>query len=99
MADHEHQVTRSVTYLTDAGDWGADPMVDPLIAFYWARLDEEQPSPDVAAKKAVLDDYAHHCADTENPAREMICAVARAVVQRLATVYSGHPDYRTEWRP
>lgn len=51
------------------------------------------------AKKAILDDYARHCVDTANPAREMICAVTRGVIQRLATVYADCPGYNPEWRP
>jgi len=62
-------------------------------------LDEEPDSSDIAAKKAVLDDYARHYADTANPAHEMICTVTRGVIQRLATVYADHPGYNTEWRP
>jgi hypothetical protein len=82
--------------------------VDPLIAFYWARLDERQARADVLhgeeladvrAKKAILDDYARYCADLDNPAREMICQVSRDVIKRLATVYDGHPDYTEDFRP
>jgi hypothetical protein len=76
-----------------------EPTVDPLIAFYSARLDEAPGSPDVAAKKAVLDDYARHCADVDNPARELICQATRDVIKHLATVYDQHPDYREDFRP
>lgn len=191
MAD-EHEVTRDVAYFDDEGT-EVPGMVDPLIVFYWARLDEEQgevdpylrdpfegasdderherhahrayeykttegqrkgwpyvddppegdgwelnttsrdpdaferfeyteerywrrlrpggpdewkPSPryvrqaaDVAAKKAILDDYERRCRDTTNPARQMECTLIRGVIRQLATVYDGHPDYRPEWRP
>jgi hypothetical protein len=99
MADHEHHVTRSVAYLTDSGELVANPLYDPLVALYWSRLDEEPDSADIAAKKAILDDYTRHCADTANPAREMICTVTRGVIQRLATVYADRPGYNPEWRP
>lgn len=127
MADNEHQhvPTREVVGLAP---------VDPLIAFYWARLDDEErelretaaagardnawmrdvedlkdeaptgePSKrgmdDLAAKRAILDDYAGYCADVDNPGRELICQVARDVIKRLATVHAGHPDYDPAWRP
>jgi hypothetical protein len=98
----EHVPTREVV--------GAPP-VDPLIGFYWARLDEReralrkrvfdvsQELADVAAKKAILDDYARYCADLDNPARELICQVTRDVIKRLATVYAEHPDYSADFRP
>ena len=76
-----------------------DPIADPLIAFYRARLDEEAASRDVAAKRAILDDYTRHCADLDNPARELICQTARDVIKHLATVYDQHPDYREDFRP
>jgi hypothetical protein len=113
-----------------------EPVSDPLIAFFWARLDETQEDllaakadayggasgaalrvvesgesrqavvrrleaiqRDVAAKKAVLDDYARRCADLDNPAREMECQLIRDVIKRLATVYAGHPDYTEDFRP
>lgn len=76
-----------------------EPTVDPLIVFYRARLDEQPSSPDVAAKKAVLDDYARRCADLDNPAREMECQLIRDVIKRLCTVYAGHPDYTEDFRP
>jgi hypothetical protein len=96
MADDEHQVTRTVTYFDGEGQELPGP-VDPLISFFWARLDEEPDSADVRAKRAILDDYARQCADTSNPAREVICGVSRTVIRRLVTVYAGHPDYRAEW--
>jgi uncharacterized protein DUF6221 len=128
MADQDfHLPTRGIVELDDAGNprsgptsYGAvDPVVDPLLAFYWARLDEHErlvreaadeqaglqdlPGPrfldDLAAKKAILDDYARYCADLDNPAREMICQVTRDVIKRLATVYADHPDYDPAWRP
>jgi hypothetical protein len=85
-----------------------EPTVDPLIAFYWARLDERQARADilrgedladVRAKKAILDDYARYCADLDNPARELICQTSRDVIKRLAAVYDQHPDYREDFRP
>jgi hypothetical protein len=92
MADQDfHVSTREV--------FDVEPIVDPLIAFYRARLDEEPNSSDVAAKKAVLDDYARHCADLDNPARELICQVTRDVIKHLAAVYDQHPDYRQDFRP
>lgn len=136
MAD-EHEVTRDVAYL--------EPIADPLIVFFWARLDEVEriagsakrgpwqadgssviaghPTDevvdfawddsaehialhdpravldDVAAKKAILDDYERRCRDTANPAREMECQLIRDVIKHLATVYAGHPDYREDFRP
>jgi hypothetical protein len=101
MAD-EHVPTREVV--------GEAP-VDPLIGFYRARLDEREQAlrkrvfdvsrelADVAAKKAILDDYARHCADLDNPARELICQVTRDVIKRLAAVHDAHPDYDEAWRP
>lgn len=127
MADQDfHAPKREIVELDDAGNLQPGPanygtasaVIDPLLAFYWARLDEHEhlareasdqagrqdlPSPrlldDLAAKKAVLDDYARHCADLENPARELICRVTRDVIKRLAAVYAGHPDYDPAWRP
>ena len=109
------------------------PPSDPLIAFFWARLDEDErvardarrneqfvygtdrlfatgndaivsmaphrAVDEIAAKKAVLDDYARYCAGVDNPARELICQVTRDVIKRLATVYARHPDYDEAWRP
>jgi hypothetical protein len=92
----EHAVTRTVAYFDDEGNQVSGP-VDPLIAFYWARLDEAPDSADVRAKKAILDDYARYCADTSNPAREVICGVTRTVIRQLAAVYAGHPDYDEAW--
>jgi hypothetical protein len=113
----EHVPTREVAGLAP---------VDPLIAFFWARLDEREAEyrqgvalydfdgngdeawieeeskrglADVAAKKAILDDYARRCADLDNPAREMECQLIRDVIKRLATVYAGHPDYSADFRP
>ncbi|MEV4053016.1 DUF6221 family protein [Amycolatopsis sp. NPDC049688] len=97
MAD-QHQVTRTVTYFDGEGHELPGP-VDPLVGFFWARLDEEPDSADVRAKRAILDDYARYCADTTNPAREAICGVTRTVIRHLATVYTGHPDYDPAWRP
>ncbi|MFI5584449.1 DUF6221 family protein [Amycolatopsis sp. NPDC051758] len=54
---------------------------------------------DLAAKRAILDDYARHCANVDNPAREMICGVTRTVIRHLATAYADHPDYDPAWRP
>ncbi|MEV6879683.1 DUF6221 family protein [Amycolatopsis sp. NPDC051128] len=97
MAD-QHQVTRTVTYFDGEGHELPGP-VDPLLAFYWARLDEQADSPDVHAKRAILDDYARHCADLDNPARKVICEVTRTVIKHLATVYADHPDYTEDFRP
>jgi len=78
---------------------------------YWRRVRptgsrEWSPSPsstrraaEIAAKKAVLDDYARYCADVDNPARQVICQVTRDVIKHLATVHAGHPDYREDFRP
>ncbi|WP_290055653.1 DUF6221 family protein [Amycolatopsis solani] len=107
MAD-EYEVTRTVTYYDDDGHPAAGPKLDPLIAFYWARLDDaaastDRPSQrflaDLAAKRAVLDDYARHCAEPDSPAREMVCKVMRTVIKRFAVAEADHPDYREEWRP
>jgi hypothetical protein len=89
-----------------------EPIVDPLIAFFWARLDEEEPPAhgdeflppskavrDLAAKRSILDDYARRCADLDNPAREMECRLIRDVIKRLCSIYDGHPGYDPAWRP
>lgn len=114
MAD-EQLPKRGVAYFDGEGNQ-VSGMPDPLIVFYWARLDEierqadgadpatftapfRRTLADVAAKKAILDDYERRCRDITNPAREMECALIRGVIRQLATVYAGHPDYDESWRP
>lgn len=111
---NEHVPTREVV--------GEAP-VDPLVGFFWARLDELEDDAkssgpaidyydggelrrqadatlaDVAAKKAILDDYARYCALEDGPGRVLICQVTRDLIKRLAAVHDGHPDYDESWRP
>lgn len=144
----DHVPTRDVAYFDGDGNQVA-AMPDPLIVFYWARLDDVEraaryvlsdyaqheeawsvPSTgvlqlgddlvptgdgplaefiagndpqavldDIRSKKAILDDYERRCRDTTNPARELECRLIRGVIQQLATVYAGHPDYREDFRP
>jgi uncharacterized protein DUF6221 len=62
--------------------------VDDLIAFIKARLSEDPVNPSLAHIHDLRDVY-------DASLQTMPCAT----LQAIAAVWSGHPDYRTEWKP
>lgn len=72
---------------------------DPLIAFYRARL-AEQDCVDAGAKRELLDDYERSCQNAHGqPARAAERNLLRSVIRRLAQPYAAHQHYRDQWRP
>lgn len=75
-----------VTVVRDEYHWGPMPHI--------ARHDPARVLRDIAAKRAILDRCVRWECD-EMTAGMLI----EDVLAHLATAWSGHPDYRDEWRP
>jgi Family of unknown function (DUF6221) len=75
-----------------------DSDTEPLIAFYRARL-AEQDCVDTDAKRELLNDYERCYREAHGePARAVERRLLRSVIRRLAQPYAAHPDHRDEWR-
>ena len=102
-ARHEDEVGTGYGHLYDVGgdvvvyDEGAP---GDLEFDHIARHDPARVLREVAAKRAVIEVYEAAAASDDPKVDYSIgMATMRMVLRSYATVWSGHPDYRPEWKP